>query len=148
LWHQCHHGKCTGSSGGEPSDVQDEYDLRKKCEGEKVSVVYVKPLLFDSSLKPLPAPKKNVEKLLDTYTTIRPYVPSQYADDPLYTRPSNAGTAQAKTTKRARRELRAGGPSALEVWRSRRRLNDKMIAITSIFACHSREGTEISCSQN
>jgi hypothetical protein len=69
--------------------------------------VYVKRLLFDSSLKPLPAPKKNVEKLLDTYT-IRPYVPSQYPDDPLYTRPSNAGTAQAKRIKRACRELRAG----------------------------------------
>jgi hypothetical protein len=65
-------------------------------------------LFIDSSLKPLPAPKKNVEKLLETYTKIRPYVPSQYADNPLYTRPSNAGTTQAKGIKSARREVRAG----------------------------------------
>ncbi|POM75766.1 Hypothetical protein PHPALM_7083, partial [Phytophthora palmivora] len=52
-------------------------------------------------------PPPNVEKSESMYHNIRPYIPEEFRDDPLYAKPSVQENLDAKAAKQARRAHRA-----------------------------------------
>ncbi|KAG3190359.1 hypothetical protein PC128_g11371 [Phytophthora cactorum] len=77
-----------------------EKDVRRKIDGiwapkEKVIRMMTEHI---ETLPPLP-PK--AEKMAQMYQTIRPYVPVEFRNDPVYEKPSTQQDANAKTTKKA-----------------------------------------------
>ncbi|GMF35453.1 unnamed protein product [Phytophthora fragariaefolia] len=88
-----------------PSTSSVDQDLRRKYDGILTDSTRVQ-VLFTSELSALPNPPPNAEKIQQIYTKVRPYVPEEFADDPLYAAPSSQQEQTANTVKRARAERR------------------------------------------
>ncbi|ETM39959.1 hypothetical protein L914_13960 [Phytophthora nicotianae] len=63
--------------------------------------------MFERYMETLPAPRPNGVKIDQMHRKVRPFVPEQFHDDPLYAAPTPAEAAQSKDTKRARLKRRA-----------------------------------------
>ncbi|KAE8891993.1 hypothetical protein PF003_g24073 [Phytophthora fragariae] len=75
-------------------------------------------------LEDLSPPTLNAEKKTELYTKIRPYVPDEFQDDPIYTAPSQDQQDDAKSAKQARREHRAAMANAAKENSDRRGRNE------------------------
>ncbi|KAJ8524376.1 hypothetical protein ON010_g16742 [Phytophthora cinnamomi] len=53
-------------------------------------------------------PPPNGEKIYQMYNNIRPYVPDEFKDDPIYAKPSEQQREDAKSAKTVRREYHSG----------------------------------------
>ncbi|GMF11142.1 unnamed protein product [Phytophthora lilii] len=73
----------------------------------------------------LPPPPGNAEKRSQMYHSIRPYVPEEFQNDPLYAKPSEQEGATAKATKQARLTHRAAMATAAKLHRDQRGLLEK-----------------------
>ncbi|POM81325.1 Hypothetical protein PHPALM_721 [Phytophthora palmivora] len=93
------------SSSSSSSSDADPTSIRRKYDGILTDSTRVH-VLFTNDLKPLPNPPLNTEKLMQIYTKVRPYVPEEFADDPMYTAPSKQQEQSANALKRARAEHR------------------------------------------
>ncbi|KAG3023238.1 hypothetical protein PC120_g7666 [Phytophthora cactorum] len=87
-----------------PDDAGISEDLRRyidkvKTPGSKVA------LMFERYLMPLTPPQPNAEKIDQMHLKVRPFVPSEFQNDPLYAAPTADEAAQSKNTKRARLNL-------------------------------------------
>ncbi|GMF34905.1 unnamed protein product [Phytophthora fragariaefolia] len=71
--------------------------------------------MFERYLLPLTPPQPNAETIDQMHRKVRPFVPLEFQDDPLYAAPTADEAAQSKNTKRARLKHRAD--MALEVKR-------------------------------
>ncbi|EGZ25716.1 hypothetical protein PHYSODRAFT_247836 [Phytophthora sojae] len=67
---------------------------------------------LDDHIEILPPPPINAEKKKQMYNSIRPYVPDEFQNDPLYAKPSEDEGAAAKTKKQARLAHRAAMAAA------------------------------------
>ncbi|POM74306.1 LOW QUALITY PROTEIN: Hypothetical protein PHPALM_8764 [Phytophthora palmivora] len=88
-----------------PNTTTVNQDLRRKYDGILTDSTRVH-VLFTSDLKPLSNPPLNTEKLMQIYTKVRPYVPEEFADDPMYTASSKQQEQSANALKRARAKHR------------------------------------------
>jgi hypothetical protein len=77
-------------------------DIRRRFDGIFTDDTKV-CVMFDEHLEPLPPPPVNSEKKQDMYNKVRPYVPEEFVNDPLYDAPNDAEEVEAKAVKRDRR---------------------------------------------
>ncbi|GMF12946.1 unnamed protein product [Phytophthora lilii] len=73
----------------------------------------------------LPPPPVNAEKRSQMYHSIRPYIPEEFQNDPLYAKPSEQEGATAKATKQARLAHRAAMATAAKLYQDQRGLSEK-----------------------
>ncbi|ETP40722.1 hypothetical protein F442_11999 [Phytophthora nicotianae P10297] len=85
----------------EPSDEPVEMNLRRKIDGILTTKEKVVKMMSDH-VEVLAPPPPNVEKSQTMYHNIRPYVPEEFRDDPLYAKPSAQDHLDAKAAKQAR----------------------------------------------
>ncbi|EEY58671.1 uncharacterized protein PITG_23322 [Phytophthora infestans T30-4] len=89
-----------------PESEVDERDLRRKFDGILTPKEKVIRILIDH-IEYLPPPVPNAEKIAQLYQSIRPYVPAEFSDVPLYAKPTAQQGDVAKANKQARRLHRA-----------------------------------------
>ncbi|POM77844.1 Hypothetical protein PHPALM_4706 [Phytophthora palmivora] len=89
-----------------PDDEPVEQDLRRKVDGVLTESAKVERMLTHF-LKDLSYPSLNAEKKTELYNKIRPHVPDEFQDDPIYTAPTQDQQDDAKLAKQVRREHRA-----------------------------------------
>ncbi|OWZ12642.1 hypothetical protein PHMEG_00014161 [Phytophthora megakarya] len=89
-----------------PNSTAVEKDLRRKVDGHLTEGHKV-TRMFSGYLETMPAPPLNAEKIDQMHRTIRPYVPDEFHEDPIYAAPSKQQGDSAKAAKKARREHRA-----------------------------------------
>ncbi|KAE9291048.1 hypothetical protein PF001_g19333 [Phytophthora fragariae] len=106
-----------------PDDEPVEQDLRRKVDGVLTESTKVERMLTHF-LEDLSPPSLNAEKKTELYTKIRPYVPYEFQDDPIYTAPSQDQLDDAKSAKQARREHRAAMANAAKENSDRRGRNE------------------------
>ncbi|DAZ94315.1 TPA: hypothetical protein N0F65_012084 [Lagenidium giganteum] len=82
-----------------PDDDSVKHNLLRKRIGSEFSDDAARLTWFHFVGTPKPP---NPEKLVDLFKKLRPYIPAEPAQDPLYQQPSSANVEQAKTMKRAR----------------------------------------------
>ncbi|KAG6611229.1 uncharacterized protein IUM83_12759 [Phytophthora cinnamomi] len=82
---------------GPKSDVEEQ-DLRRKIGGVLMAKEKVERIMTDD-IEVLPPPPVNAEKKVQMYKSIRPYVPDEFQNDPLYAKPSEKEGATAKSAK-------------------------------------------------
>ncbi|EEY70592.1 uncharacterized protein PITG_06037 [Phytophthora infestans T30-4] len=85
-----------------PADEPMDQDLRRSFDGIQTDAAKVQTLLA-AYLEPLQPPPQNFEKKQQMYNKVRPYVPSEFASDPLYAAPTDEEERLAKEAKQARR---------------------------------------------
>ncbi|ETP00337.1 hypothetical protein F441_22244 [Phytophthora nicotianae CJ01A1] len=85
----------------EPSDEPVEMNLRRTIDGILTTKEKVVKMMSDH-VEALAPPPPNVEKSQTMYHNIRPYVPEEFRDDPLYAKPSAQDHLDAKAAKQAR----------------------------------------------
>ncbi|KAG3111738.1 hypothetical protein PI125_g8848 [Phytophthora idaei] len=88
-----------------PDDAGISGDLRRNIDKVKTPSSKV-ALMFERYLMPLTPPQPNAEKIDQMYRKVRPFVPSEFQNDPLYAAPTADEAAQSKNTKRARLKRR------------------------------------------
>ncbi|ETN15405.1 hypothetical protein PPTG_21935 [Phytophthora nicotianae INRA-310] len=81
-------------------------DLRRSFDGIQTNAAKVRSLLA-AYLEPLQPPPPNLEKKQQMYNKVRPYVPSEFAPDPLYAVPIDGEERHAKEAKQARHSASA-----------------------------------------
>ncbi|ETL33501.1 hypothetical protein L916_14046, partial [Phytophthora nicotianae] len=74
-------------------------DVRRKIDNTKTTATKVE-LMFERYMETLPAPRPNGEKIDQMHRKVRPFVPEQFHDDPLYAAPTPAEAAQRARLKR------------------------------------------------
>ncbi|GMF54335.1 unnamed protein product [Phytophthora fragariaefolia] len=89
-----------------PNDDGISEDLRRKIDKVKTPSSTVS-LMFERYLLPLTPPQPNAEKIDQMHRKVRPFVPLEFQDDPLYAAPTADEAAQSKNNKRARLKRRA-----------------------------------------
>ncbi|EGZ22429.1 hypothetical protein PHYSODRAFT_249657 [Phytophthora sojae] len=106
-----------------PDDEPVEQDLRRKVDGVLTESTMVERMLTHF-LEDLSPPSLNAEKMTELYSKIRPYVPDEFQDDPIYAAPSQDQQDDAKSAKQARREHRAAMAKAAKQNSDRRGRNE------------------------
>lgn len=91
----------------DPDDAPVVCDLRRRYDGIDTSDDRVRTM-FQFHLDPLPHPQANTEKVIAMHTKVRPYVPAEFQDNPLYAAP----TAEQEQTAKAVKQARAGARKA------------------------------------
>ncbi|ETP53656.1 hypothetical protein F442_01473 [Phytophthora nicotianae P10297] len=81
-------------------------DLQRSFDGIQTNAAKVRSLLA-AYLEPLQPPPPNFEKKQQMYNKVRPYVPSEFAPDPLYAAPIDGEERHAKEAKQARHSASA-----------------------------------------
>ncbi|ETM42735.1 hypothetical protein L914_11669 [Phytophthora nicotianae] len=89
-----------------PANQPMDQDLRRFFNGIQTNAAKVRSLLA-AYLEPLQPPPPNFEKKQQMYNKVRPYVPSEFASDPLYAAPTDEEERHAKEAKQARRSASA-----------------------------------------
>ncbi|GMF56153.1 unnamed protein product [Phytophthora fragariaefolia] len=92
--------KCSPNDDGISEDLRRKIDKVKTPSG-KVS------LMFERYLLPLTPPQPIAETIDQMPHKVRPFVPLEFQDDPLYAAPTADDAAQSNNTKRARLKRRA-----------------------------------------
>lgn len=87
----------------EPDDVGVDEDLRKMFDGITADNTKVCNLL-DNYLEPLQPPAPNFEKKQQMHSKVKPYVPVEYASDPIYAAPTDEEERLANEEKQSRRK--------------------------------------------
>ncbi|EGZ29751.1 hypothetical protein PHYSODRAFT_468151, partial [Phytophthora sojae] len=95
-----------------PNSDAEEQDLRRKIDGILTAKGKVARIMTDHIEILPPPPSINAEKKEQMYKSIRPYVPDEFQNDPLYAKPSEDEGAAAKTKKQARLPHRAAMAAA------------------------------------
>ncbi|EGZ20800.1 hypothetical protein PHYSODRAFT_328874 [Phytophthora sojae] len=113
--------KLVGCNKG-PDDEPVEQDLRRKVDGVLTESTKVERKLIHF-LEDLIPPSLNAEKMTELYSKIRPYVPDEFQDDPIYAAPSQDQQDDAKSAKQAHREHRAAMTKAAKENSDRRGRN-------------------------
>ncbi|ETK80158.1 hypothetical protein L915_14099 [Phytophthora nicotianae] len=91
-----------------PESDAIQFDLRRKIDGALTSQEKVLRILTEHlETLPPPPPPPNTEKIAQMFQSIRPYVPDEFCDDPMYAKPSERQQENAKTAKQVRRTQRA-----------------------------------------
>ncbi|GMF62983.1 unnamed protein product [Phytophthora fragariaefolia] len=78
-----------------PNDDGISEDLRRKIDKVKTPSSTVS-LMFERYLLPLTPPQPNAEKIDQMHRKVRPFVPLELQDDPLYAAPTADEAAQSK----------------------------------------------------
>eukprot|EP00644_Phytophthora_capsici_P005656 jgi/Phyca11/98309/e_gw1.2.1262.1 len=86
-----------------PEDQAVTMNLRRKIDGVLTTKEKVSKMMSDH-VEVLAPPPPNLEKSQTMYHNIRPYVPEEFRDDPLYSKPSEQDHLDAKAAKQARRD--------------------------------------------
>ncbi|ETP25521.1 hypothetical protein F441_01599 [Phytophthora nicotianae CJ01A1] len=107
----------------EPNDEPVEMNLRRKFDGILTTKEKVVKMMSDH-VEVLAPPPPNVEKSQTMYHNIRPYVPEEFRDDPLYAKPSAQDHLDAKAAKQTRRDHRAAMVVAAKANQDRRGRED------------------------
>eukprot|EP00644_Phytophthora_capsici_P015601 jgi/Phyca11/121503/e_gw1.44.375.1 len=81
-----------------PESDAISFDLRRKIDGVLTSQEKVLRILTEH-LHNLPPPLPNAEKIAQMYQSIRPYVPDEFRDDPMYAKPSEQQKKKRKNRK-------------------------------------------------
>ncbi|KAG2778106.1 hypothetical protein Pcac1_g11543 [Phytophthora cactorum] len=85
-----------------PKSEVVEKNLRRKIDGILTPKEKVVRMLSEH-VELLPPPAPIAEKISQLYQSIRPYIPVEFREDPLYAKPSAQEGESAKATKQARR---------------------------------------------
>ncbi|ETI29799.1 hypothetical protein F443_23084 [Phytophthora nicotianae P1569] len=102
-----------------PDDEPVVKYLRRKIDGILTTKEKVTTMMCEH-VEVLPPPPPNVEKSHTMYHNIRPYVPEEFRNDPLYAKPSEREGIDAKEAKQARRAHRAAMAVAAQANQDRR----------------------------
>ncbi|ETK80077.1 hypothetical protein L915_14150 [Phytophthora nicotianae] len=87
------------ADNAKPSRGHGVQDVRRKIDNTKTTATKVE-LMFERYMETLPAPRPNGEKIDQMHRKVRPFVPEQFHDDPLYAAPTPAEAAQRARLKR------------------------------------------------
>eukprot|EP00644_Phytophthora_capsici_P019501 jgi/Phyca11/133619/e_gw1.589.2.1 len=102
-----------------PDDEPIFKNLRRKIDGVLTTKEKVTAMMCEY-VEVLTPPPLNVEKSHTMYHSIRPYVPEEFRNDPIYAKPSEEEGLDAKAAKQARRAHRAAMAVAAKTNQDRR----------------------------